>query len=61
MRYKIFCSNGHKPDIYYCDDKGLAYQLFNMAVESKFFKYVELAEVMEECFALREWSMEDDL
>lgn len=60
MRYKIFCSTGHEADTFYCDRKDQAHLLFNMAVESKFFEYVELAEVTEECFAVREWSATGD-
>lgn len=60
MRYKVFCSNGYEPDIFYCDDKNKAHLLFNMAVSCGFFKYVELAEVIDECFMVREWSSEDE-
>lgn len=60
MRYKLFFSNGYKPDVFYCDDKNEANLLFDMAVDSKMFECVELAEVIEECFAIREWSSEDN-
>ena len=60
MRYKIFCSNGYEPVSYYCDDKRQADLFFNMAVESKTFEYVELAEVAEEYFTKREWSANEN-
>ena len=60
MRYKIFCSNGWEPDTFYCDTKGQADLLYNMAVASKFFQYVELAEVVEDYFTRREWSSKDE-
>lgn len=60
MRYKVFCSNGHKPDVFYCDDKFRAELLFAMATRCGMFEYVELALVSEECFTEREWSADND-
>ena len=61
MRYKIFCSNGYDPDIFYCDNKDQANLLFNMAVACKFFKYVEMAEITGEYISRRkEWSAEEN-
>ena len=56
MKYKVFVSNGYEGDSFYTDNEPQAHLLFNMAVDSKMFAYVELAEVQEECFVKREWS-----
>ena len=60
MRYKILCSNGYTPDCFYCDAKEQANLLFNMAVASKFFEYVELGMIEEDFTTVREWSADDE-
>ena len=56
MRYKVFCSNGYDGYSFYCDNNEKAHLLFNMAVASEMFSYVDLAEVTEECFLVKEWA-----
>lgn len=58
--YKVFVSTGYDHDSFYCEREGQAHLLFNMAVDSKMFSYVELCKVEEECFGMREWSTEDE-
>ena len=60
MRYRVMVSNGYENDCFYTEYKSQADLLFNMAVDSKMFSYVELAEVREECYIKREWAEEDD-
>lgn len=60
MHYKIICSNGYKPDCFYCDTKEQANLLFNMAVASKFFEYVGLGWIEVDYTTVREWSADDE-
>lgn len=56
MKYRILVStNGCEVDRFYTEDKSQADLLFNMAVESKMFSYVELAEAKEEYIPKRDW------
>lgn len=59
MRYKVFCSNGHKPNSFYVEDHSDAQLLYNMAIKSGFFEYVELLQVCDETFMLKEWEADD--
>ena len=60
MSFKILCSNGDKPYYFYCDTKEQANLLFNMAVESKFFEYVELGWIEVDYTTVKEWSVDDE-
>lgn len=56
MKYRVLVSiNGYEADRFYTEDKPQADLLFNMAVESKMFSYVELAEAQEEYIPKRDW------
>lgn len=59
MRYKIFVSDGHDCEAFYCADKSKAELLYRMAVASDLFTYVSLSEVMDEDFVQKEWSSND--
>lgn len=60
MKYKVFVSNGNDSTSFYCDTKESANLLFNMAVNSGMFTYVELADVIDECFLQKEWSANNE-
>ena len=60
MIYKVFVSNGHEGNKFYVENEPQANLLFNMAVASKIFTYVELAEVTEECFLKKEWAADEE-
>lgn len=59
MRYRIFCSDEEGHDFFYCKTEDSANVLFNMAVQSKFYNYVELEVITEGFSTIREWSEED--
>ena len=56
MRYRIMVSNGYENDCFYTEYKSQADLLFNMAVDSKMFSYVELSEAEAEYRLMRDWS-----
>lgn len=60
MRYRVLVSNGNDSTSFYSDTKEYADLLFNMAVNSGMFTYVELADVIDECFVRKEWSADDE-
>jgi hypothetical protein len=60
MRYKVFVSNGYEGSTFYCEEKGSANELFNMAVASNFYAYVSLSETIDKDFIKREWEAEDN-
>ena len=60
MIYRILVSNGYESDNFYTENEPQAHLLFNMAVSSKMFAYVEMAEVTKEYFTKREWCEDDE-
>ena len=60
MRYRVFVSNGDDYYEFYEEYEEKAELLFDMAVKSKFFCYVELSVVEDRAFVKKEWAEEDD-
>jgi hypothetical protein len=60
MQYKILVSDDYLVDSFYVENKAQAELLFNMAVESKMFTYVQLTEIREESSVKKEWAEGDD-
>lgn len=61
MRYKIFVTPGDgSSETFYCEQKGQADTLFNMAVRSKMFSVVALSESIDEDFMVKEWDKKED-
>ena len=56
MRYRIACADEEGNYFFYCNTEENANVLFNMAVQSKFFNYVELFWITQGYSAIRGWS-----
>ena len=59
MQYRVFVSDEWEYDSFYVENRSQAELLFNMAVSSKMFTYVELAEVKEKLVIKKEWADDD--
>lgn len=59
MRYRIICADEEENYFFYCNTEDSANTLFNMAIKSKFFNYVELEVITEGFSVIREWSEEN--
>ena len=55
MNYRVFVSDEWENNSFYVENRQQAELLFNMAVNSKMFSYVELAEIKENLITKREW------
>lgn len=60
MVYKVFVSNGIDGESFYCKRQQQADLLYRVCIESGFFSYVSLEEVIEERFLQKEWSDPDE-
>lgn len=60
MVYKVFVSNGYDSESFYCKAMQQADLLYRVCIESGFFSYVSLEEVIEERFLQKEWSDPDN-